>query len=122
MVPEPNRSLQIKLDSKQNISIRSVSCKPEYQCSVKGELIPNISTVDEEEVERLNQQRAKLAEQRQQLETEIQRLSQAAKSDRPEQERLNKLEVRFGDEVNTTKCLILALLGRTERSEKGHPG
>jgi hypothetical protein len=52
-------------------------------------------TVDEEEVERLNRQRASLAEQRSQLEAEIQRLSASAKLSRPEQEKLQKLEVWY---------------------------
>ncbi|KAJ9099824.1 hypothetical protein QFC21_003824 [Naganishia friedmannii] len=69
--------------------------------------------VDEEEVERLNQQRAKLAEQRQHLENEIQSLSQAAKSDRPEQERLNKLE----DELNARKKVIQGEVRRYEQAK-----
>ncbi|KAJ9118232.1 hypothetical protein QFC22_004139 [Naganishia vaughanmartiniae] len=69
--------------------------------------------VDEEEVERLNQQRAKLAEQRQRLETEIQTLSQSAKSDKPEQERLNKLE----DELNARKKVIQGEVRRYEQAK-----
>lgn len=87
------------------------------------EFIPNIATVDEEEVERLNQQRAKLAEQRQRLEADIQSLSQAAKSDKPEQERLNKAEVCSAKARIQARCLPLApsrmSLMRGRRSSKG---
>ncbi|KAJ9126337.1 hypothetical protein QFC24_002070 [Naganishia onofrii] len=69
--------------------------------------------VDEEEVERLNQQRAKLAEQRQRLEADIQSLSQAAKSDKPEQERLNKAE----DELNARKKVIQGEVRRYEEAK-----
>jgi prefoldin subunit 5 len=44
-------------------------------------------------VERLNRQRADLAEQRTQLEAEIQRASLSAKASKPELEKLQKLEV-----------------------------
>lgn len=46
-------------------------------------------------MERLNRQRANLADQRTQLEAEIQRASLSAKASRPELEKLQKLEVCY---------------------------
>lgn len=82
-----------------------------------------LTLVDEEQVQRLDQQRIALDEQRTQLEAEIQRLSQAAKASKPEQEKLAKLEVRC-DESRTVSRIAESFCspsaGRPSRTQKSH--
>lgn len=93
MVLERNRSHRIRPDSKRDTLTKSVSAFRWICLKARADL-DYLSPVDEEQVQRLEQQRIALDEQRTQLEAEIQRLSQAAKAGKPEQEKLAKLEVR----------------------------
>lgn len=72
-------------------------------------------------MERLNRQRANLAEQRAQLEAEIQRASLSAKASRPELEKLQKLEVRYMIITHGVFCRLPDfIIGGIEYTQERH--